>query len=645
MCQSIDVRNLPIDLLKLKHCRVIEGFLQILLMDNAVAGDYDNYTFPLLTEITDFFLVYRVSGLRSLGKMFPNLSIIGGHNLFSNYALVIFEVLQMEEVGLHSLKYIGRGGVRLEKNALMCHTETVDWTRLVNGTHHEANMFLKNRLENECPVCPGGNQSESLHNCPILNYSRKKYACWNPEHCQVMCPAKCPWNCDNAGNCCDKSCIGGCSLGNPKNCTRCKNYVLGTGPDRICVDECPATHYKHMNRRCIDRDECIAIRKPIFSSHSTPTKPYITFDGECRLSCPELYEIDRVNQTCTRCPNSTCKKSCEAAKIDSIAAAQQMEGCQIITGDLDIQIRREGGRSVVSELDKFLSKIEVIDGHLKISRSDPLLSLRFLKSLRLIRGLNKIEGGKYANKSDFEPSFTLSENDNLQELFAENQTVTIHNGLLNFHMNPRLCFSRIERVLKGYVPPLNTSVYQALFEKSNGDRGACNVQIFNATLISYDSTMAWISWNASNVYYQDERALLGFVVQYRAAPYQNVTLFDGRDACGFDGWENNDVSVEDSGFLFTYLQPATQYAFYVKTVQLSNSPNGGRTDITYFTTKPDVPDPVRNARVKVGETNSITLAWDPPKKANGNLTKYIVVAQRSSSNLTVARNYCLYREY
>lgn len=243
VCRSMDVRNNLESLEKLKGCRVIEGHLQILLIDNPMKQSFENYTYPLLTEITDFFLLFRVRGLRSLGNMFPNLAVIRGHSLLSNYALVIFEVFDLEEIGLHSLKYIGRGAVRFEKNTALCFTETVDWSRISNGTHHEANQFIQNRKENECPICPGGNNSES-HNCPVLAYPKKKYACWNLQHCQVHCPAQCPWNCDNFGNCCDKSCLGGCHPNNPRNCTACRHYSLGALGGIRCMDDCPLDFYR-----------------------------------------------------------------------------------------------------------------------------------------------------------------------------------------------------------------------------------------------------------------------------------------------------------------------------------------------------------------------------------------------------------------
>ena len=34
----------------------------------------------------------------------------------------------------------------------------------------------------------------------------------------------------------------------------------------------------------------------------------------------------------------------------------------------------------------------------------------------------------------------------------------------------------------------------------------------------------------------DKRLLLGYVISYIEAPHQNVTYYDGRDACGGDGY-------------------------------------------------------------------------------------------------------------
>lgn len=132
----MDIRNKPSELERLKNCRVIEGFLQILLIDRKVVSDkaYDNYTFPLLTEITSYLMLYRVNGLKTLRKLFPNLSVIRGNKLFINYAVIVYELMDIEEIGLISLTHIGRGAVRIQNNPNLCYAHTIDWTLIAPHT-------------------------------------------------------------------------------------------------------------------------------------------------------------------------------------------------------------------------------------------------------------------------------------------------------------------------------------------------------------------------------------------------------------------------------------------------------------------------------------------------------------------------------
>lgn len=67
----------------------------ITLIDQANDTDYDDLTFPDLVEITDFLLLYRVEGLKTLSHLFPNLRVIRGNNLVDNYALIIYEMVQL----------------------------------------------------------------------------------------------------------------------------------------------------------------------------------------------------------------------------------------------------------------------------------------------------------------------------------------------------------------------------------------------------------------------------------------------------------------------------------------------------------------------------------------------------------------------
>lgn len=59
VCQSIDIRNAVRHFSRLKGCRLVEGFVQILLIDNAESSEYTNISFPELREITGYLLLYR----------------------------------------------------------------------------------------------------------------------------------------------------------------------------------------------------------------------------------------------------------------------------------------------------------------------------------------------------------------------------------------------------------------------------------------------------------------------------------------------------------------------------------------------------------------------------------------------------------
>lgn len=47
-----------------------------------------------------------------------------------------------------------------------------------------------------------------------------------------------------------------------------------------------------------------------------------------------------------------------------------------------------GGQNIVRELEENLHNIQEIDGYLKVTRSYPLVSLNFLRNLRVIHGKN-----------------------------------------------------------------------------------------------------------------------------------------------------------------------------------------------------------------------------------------------------------------
>ncbi|XP_014295647.1 insulin-like receptor [Microplitis demolitor] len=629
VCQSIDIRNSVTQFSRLKGCRVVEGFVQILLIDHADDSAYTNLTFPDLVEITGYLLLYRVNGLRSVGQLFPNLTVIRGHSLFINYALVAFEMMNLQEVGLYSLTDILRGSVRFEKNPMLCYVDTVDWDIIAkagNGEH----VIADNKLKNLCPVCE--------KHCPLRLTKLDDNLCWNGQNCQKIC--KCGNGaCNPSGECCNPLCLGGCTGQTASDCKICRDVIL---PDNKCAKQCPHNMYEFLNRRCIDEHKCRKMRKPLEAFGNVREFPYKPFNNSCVIECPAGYMDDENNgkASCKKC-DGACSKVCSGASVDSIASAQKLRGCTRIEGSLEIQIK--GGKNMVKELEDNLNMIEIIDGYLKIVRSFPLISLNFLKNLKLING-SQLENDKY--------TLAVLDNQNLQELWDwdTHPPITIKSkdgpAKIFFHFNPKLCIHNIEKLRD--VANLSQFTDLEVAPNSNGDKVACNVTELKVQVIKKTAEAALIEWKAFE--HHDPRSLLGYVVYFIEAPNRTVTMYDGRDACGGDGWRVDDVASESSNessnliitALLTQLKPYTQYAFFVKTYTIATERSGAQSKVQYFTTLPGEPSQPKAFSVWSNSSSELVMSWLPPLRKNGNLTYYKITGKREvyDPNILAKRDYC-----
>lgn len=98
-CEDVSVRNTVEELVQfVSGCNRIYGYLDIALIERTNTSSFENVSFPELTEITGFLLLYRIHGLTSIGKLFPNLTVIRGLTLFRDYSLVMYEIRDLEEV-------------------------------------------------------------------------------------------------------------------------------------------------------------------------------------------------------------------------------------------------------------------------------------------------------------------------------------------------------------------------------------------------------------------------------------------------------------------------------------------------------------------------------------------------------------------
>lgn len=184
---NIDIGNDITEFRRLENCTVVEGYLQILLIgdkNNNINNQevFRSLSFPKLTMITDYLLLFRVSGLDSLSTLFPNLTVIHGRNLFYNYALVIFEMTSLKDIGLYNLRNITRGAIRIEKNPELCYLDSIDWSLIMDAEFN--NYIAGNKQSKECSdVCPGIMENNPQCSKTMFN-NNYNYRCWNSNHCQ-----------------------------------------------------------------------------------------------------------------------------------------------------------------------------------------------------------------------------------------------------------------------------------------------------------------------------------------------------------------------------------------------------------------------------------------------------------------------------
>lgn len=87
-------------------------------------------------------------------------------------------------------------------------------------------------------------------------------------------------------------------------------------------------------------------------------------------------------------------------------------------------------------------------------------------------------------------------------------------------------------------------------------------------------------------------------------------MFDGRDACGGDGWQVDDVpdnnrNMTPVSIIATHLKPYTQYAFFIRTYTVASEKRGGISPIQYFRTLPYKPEPVTKLTVAANGSSEI----------------------------------------
>ncbi|KAK2157959.1 hypothetical protein LSH36_180g01062 [Paralvinella palmiformis] len=467
--------------------------------------------------------------------------------------------------------------------------------------------------------------------------------------------------------CCHSECLGGCRGPRDTDCIACVHIFY----EGRCVQRCPPQTYEYHKRRCITEAECRNVR-----INGKPGK--LLDDSRCVEECPSGYIQNSIDESlCEKC-EGPCPKVCHGLFVDSVSAAQQIKGCTVIKGILEIQIR--GGSQIGAELEENLGSIEEITHYLKIIRSYAILSLRFLKKLRIIhehvgkeleanlgeieevteyvsinkahaltnlrflKNLRLIHGDKLFKDRH---ALVVIDNENLQDIwdFSTHPNLTIKKGHVFFHYNRRLCLHLIDKLVE--LSGINGTDSSDVNRDTNGDLIPCHTEELKLEVVSHLPTYAIVRW--TNFFLNDHRELLSWVINLREAPFQNVTMYDSRDACGTDEWKQEDVKPDPDknarwiAHIIYKLKPFTQYAVYVQTFTVARAAMGAMSPIVYFTTDPDVPWPARDIEVTAEHPGELRVEWKPPLKPNGNVTHYYVYWQPQSLDRKKLdqRNYCI----
>lgn len=335
-----------------------------------------------------------------------------------------------------------------------------------------------------------------------------------------------------------------------------------------------------------------------------------------------------------------CWKECKGEKIKNIEAAKVMEGCTFIKGALEINIKHHYTSVVRNQLEEYLGAIEVITGYLRVTRSS-IGDLKFLRDLSMIRG-EGIGNEKY--------SLFITDNQNLQELWDWDlkTNLSLLNGRMTFHYNPKLCLHHIYKLIKVMDYEVKDSLYE-VGKESNGDKFPCNaidikVHVTRKTFETIDIHVPFIGRQINYT-----GPILRYVLYYAKDPFRNITKFDDLDQCSEDGWKTEDIAVDtldlntvNFGFNVSMvnLESATQYVFYVNTYTLNKI--GAKSNMKYETTLPSTPSELKKLEAYSQFSSEIQIYWGPPKHVNGILEKFVVswVEHGEHGALKEFRDYC-----
>ncbi|XP_014387164.1 PREDICTED: phosphatidylinositol phosphatase PTPRQ isoform X1 [Myotis brandtii] len=137
----------------------------------------------------------------------------------------------------------------------------------------------------------------------------------------------------------------------------------------------------------------------------------------------------------------------------------------------------------------------------------------------------------------------------------------------------------------------------------------------NLTLINYTSDSVWLQWSPSPV-----PGGIVKVYSFKIHEHETDTIF----------YKN--ISGFQTEAKLVGLEPVSTYSISISA--FTKVGNGNQfSNVLKFTTQESVPDVVQNIRCEATSWQSALVRWDPPQKANGVITHYMITVERNSTKV------------
>ncbi|XP_024592953.1 phosphatidylinositol phosphatase PTPRQ isoform X2 [Neophocaena asiaeorientalis asiaeorientalis] len=161
----------------------------------------------------------------------------------------------------------------------------------------------------------------------------------------------------------------------------------------------------------------------------------------------------------------------------------------------------------------------------------------------------------------------------------------------------------------------------------NGNKSSDIVQVYtdqdmplappqNLTLVNYTSDLVWLKWSPSPV-------PGGIVKVYSLKIHEHET----------DTIFYKNISGLQTEAKLVGLEPISTYSISISA--FTKVGNGNQfSNVVKFTTQESVPDVVQNIQCMATSWQSALVKWDPPKKANGIITHYMITVERNATKIS-----------